>query len=306
MAYRPSRAAQRRGSTRHKLAWAALLCIACSVFPDEATLPDGSGGTSGGGSNNATGGAATSGTGGRGSASGGRANGGRSTTGGSAGGTPEVAGSAGAPETGGAGASGGDTSPGGSGQGGTPSCPPPAVQNLPASVDAYITNAGNDARTNFGDVEQLLVSGVAMAEARALVNFDLAALKGQKVVHAQLRMVLSAPLLGERTLELYRVGRPWLEDKVTWLRASTSPAVNWTVEGGDIALVPSATRTLADAPAGTVLQFDVDADLQAFSSSGESNGFLLMVADGQGVLELSSSESLFADDRPQLVLELCP
>jgi hypothetical protein len=54
------------------------------------------------------------------------------------------------------------------------------------------------------------------------------------------------------------------------------------------------------------LQFDVDADLQAFSSSGESNGFLLMVADGQGVLELSSSESLFADDRPQLVLELCP
>jgi hypothetical protein len=180
------------------------------------------------------------------------------------------------------------------------------VQNLPASVDAYITNAGSDNRTNFGDAERLLVSGIAKAEAHALVNFDLMPLKGQKVVHAKLRLVLSAPLLGERTLSLYRVGRPWLEDKVTWVRASTGPAVSWTVEGGDVALVPSAVRTLADAQAGTVLEFNVDADLQAFSSSGESNGFLLMVAEGQAALELASSESLFADDRPQLLVELCP
>src|SRR5690349_10701854 len=109
MAYRPFCTVQRRGSTRETLAWAALFCAACSVFPDEATLPDGSGGTSSGGTEGTRGGApmsgagagATGGTTTGGTTTGGKISGGAggagSGAGGSAAGEPEIAGAGGSP-----------------------------------------------------------------------------------------------------------------------------------------------------------------------------------------------------------------
>lgn len=308
MPHRLSRSATRQGGAHHSLGWSALLFFACSVFPNQATLPGGQGGNESGGSGSGTGGVTpgSGGTGlvgGAGGADGGDRGAGGSSGSGGSGGWGGSGGSGGAAEAGSAGDNGTVHE---GGQGGAPGCSTPLVLALPASADAYITNMGNDDRTNFGDGMRLLISGVATAEARALVNFDLSSLPNQKISRAALRVVLAAPLEGERSLSIFRLGRAWTEDKVTWVRASTAPTVNWAAAGGDIAITASDALSIADAPAGTAIEFDVAPDLQAFSAGGDNFGFLLAVTAAQGVLELSSKESLFPEERPELLLELCP
>lgn len=324
-----------------------MIGFACSVFPEHAELPENVGGRSGGESSGGvggdsggsqpsggsrssggesaggagaaganagtTGGVASGAAGSAGSAGAGGLEGGDGGGGdaGRAGGAPhagagaggigEVTGTGGIGETGGVGGAG--TS---GGQGGR--CSTPTTVVVPAAADTYLNEAKNQQQKNFGSETRLLVSGEVDARARAIVNFELSSLTGASTLEsAQLRLVLAAPAAGQHTVSLYRVGREWQEDKATWVRASTSPIVSWTLPGGDTALVASASQPLADAAAGAIVTFDVTADLTALVASGQPGyGWLLDEAMADAALELSSRESLFVEERPQLVLELCP
>jgi hypothetical protein len=180
---------------------------------------------------------------------------------------------------------------------------------LVASADTHLSEQKNEQRTAFGDAARLLVSGVTDARAHSLVNFALSSIpSGQRIQNATLRLVLASAAAGERTLAVSRVGRAWEESKATWVRATTMPVADWTMPGGDAALVPSDTKTLTDEAKGAVIEFALTADLQALASTSTKpgNGWLLTVAPEQQVTEFSSRESLFEDERPELLLELCP
>jgi hypothetical protein len=125
------------------------------------------------------------------------------------------------------------------------------------------------------------------------------------VVAASLRVVVASAPSGEHTLSAYRLGRPWQEDKVTWLKSE--PASSWTLPGGDAALVASAQQIANDPAPGQPLEFDLGADLQALFDSGEpSHGWLITAGPAEPALQLAARESAFADERPELRLELCP
>lgn len=206
----------------------------------------------------------------------------------------------------GSGGSGGATlTTGGQGGGG---CSTPITVALPATADTYLYEAKNQQQRNFGSEARLLVSGEVEARARAIVDFDLSSLSdANSVESAQLHLVLAAPAAGQRSLQLYRVGRAWQEDKATWLRAATSPATPWTLPGGDTALVASASQLLTSAAAGAAITFDVTADVKALITSGQLGyGWLVDAASADPPLEVSSRESLFAEERPELVVQRCP
>jgi hypothetical protein len=175
-----------------------------------------------------------------------------------------------------------------------------------AIADTYLNEAKNQQGKNYGSETSLLVSGVSDARARSLVSFDLSTLPtGRVIARATLRFVLVAPVVGARTLSLYLVARPWQEDKASWTRAQTGPATNWTLPGGDTALLPSDAAALSDAALGAQLDFDVRADVATLVPSS-FYGWLVDAAPGDEAIQLASQQSLFAADRPALIVELCP
>lgn len=308
----PPRSATRRNFCHYGWALAAVLGGACSVFPDEAVLPvgaqsgtDGVGGDTGSGGAGVAGGSGFPGSGG---AQGGGGSGGRADTGG-AGGSVPTGGLDGAGMNGGGGESAGAGGVGPSdtgGQGGGASCATPTVLTFDATADTYLDEVKNQQKSNFGSETKLLLDGVADARRRSLVNFDLSTLpEGQTIVRATLRLVLVAPVSGERNLSVYRVGRAWQESEASWVRASTGPPVSWSAPGGDIALLPADSLSLRDAALGAQVDFDMGADLAAMASL-PSYGWLLDVAPAEDVVELASRQSLFAEQRPKLLVELCP
>jgi hypothetical protein len=202
---------------------------------------------------------------------------------------------------------GGDPTVLSAGQGGSADCATPTLLTFAATADAYLSEAKNEQKKNFGSATPLLVSGVVGARARSLFNFDLSELpSGERIVHARLRLVLADAVAGERTLSIYQVGRAWQENNATWQRSEGMPPTGWTSPGGDTALVTSDTRTVADASAGTAVDFEVASDLAALVAAGDPGyGWLVDTASGQNMVTLASRESLFVGERPELVLELC-
>lgn len=321
MFHRRPHSAARRSLVGYEWAFASTLAVACSVFPDHAVLPAGAGGSATGGAGaggNGVGGNAPGGAGAGGSAAGLGATGGDGafgggsgspSTGGAEGGSAE-AGSAGQGDTGGV---GGSPEAGGSGGAGASSggrggagCATPTVLSFAASGDTYLNQAKNQQSKNHGSETSLLVSGITDARERALVNFDLSTLPtGRAIMRAKLRFVLGNAVAGARTLSVYRVGRAWQEGKANWTRAMTGPAVSWSSPGGDTALLPSDTATLSDDALGAHLDFDVRTDIEALVPASYY-GWLVDAATSDDVVQLASRETLFAEDRPSLMVELCP
>jgi hypothetical protein len=198
------------------------------------------------------------------------------------------------------GGAGGNVASGG--KGGSASCTP-TILTFDATADTYLNEAASEQKSNFGSEAKLLVSGVVDARMHSLVSFDLSMLpSGREVVRATLRLVLVAPVTGARALSVYPIGRAWQEDKATWVRAKTGPAINWTVAGGDTALLPSDTRALSNAALKAQVDFDVRADV----TPNPNYGWLLDLAPAEDTVQLASRESLFAEERPKLIVEVCP
>jgi hypothetical protein len=309
-----------------------LLPLACSVFPDRAVLPDagGNAGNSAGGATNggtpAAGGALSGGTAGRANAFGGSAGrgndagasagGGNESGGGEFGGTDAGGaggtdiGSAGASTTGGAaggsgvmgGSGGGGATTGGS-SGGTTTC----TLKLEASADSYLSEVTNEQRSTFGSELRLRVGGVASAALHAVVAFDLSALPVTADVRsAVLRFALSAGVDEARTLSVYALAQTFSEGRVSWERFAQS--AKWETPGGDTAVSPS--QVLAVGPslqAGAAVDFDVTNDVAAIAHGVRPGyGWLLAAGPGDLPIEFTSRESAFPEERPVLVITLCP
>jgi hypothetical protein len=186
-------------------------------------------------------------------------------------------------------------------------CAPPHVLVLPATADTYLSGLSSEQTNNFGDNSQLLVSGITDARARALVNFDLSSIgTGEAIVHATLRLVLADNVAAAHSLSAYRVITSWAENRANWIRGE--PSSKWTTPGGDTAAAASGTATLpAGAGAGTQVDFDVKADLEAMiAGTAPSSGWLVDTAPSEPTVSFISRDALVADQRPVLLVEVYP
>ena len=170
----------------------------------------------------------------------------------------------------------------------------PIICNLSAAADSYISLALST--SNFGTGPVIEVNSSPAATERLLIRFDLGscAIPAGAIVHsANLRVTTVAPATAAATYSAQRVTADWVETTITW---SNQPPAAPGVSG-------SASVTLG-APAGTIVQWSVIGDVQAFVAGAQTNRGWRVVdsAEGSGsrVLPLNSREA--SSGVPQLVI----
>jgi hypothetical protein len=311
-----------------------VLLVACSVFPEEAVLPDSSAGSAGigndGGVPSAEGGSGgegagavpTGGTPMAGTSSGGADQGGAGATNGAAGNVSQGGGGQGGSGQGGSGQGG--SGQGGSGQGGGVGgqagmggvgggkCENPESYVVTATWDSWIGSAAPSA--NHGDESLLYVSG-GSDERRALFSLTIpAALAGARLLRAEVVLSLESnadPSKLGRKLVLRRLqSRAVREDKVTWTHFAQGNNA-WDTPGGDLddvlaetAFPPSTTKGL--------LGFDVLAKLLAGTSASATTYDIAVLEAGtapQAPAQLaftSRQSNVPGSPAPELRLSYCP
>jgi hypothetical protein len=180
-----------------------------------------------------------------------------------------------------------------------------SASTLTAAADATISEA--DPKGNLGTDARLSVSGVSGAHLHALITFTLNPLPASgRLESARLRITLqSVSSATPHTLSVFALAHSFDESKVSWERPDAGS--KWTILGGDTALTPSASSAGQTAASGTVLEFDVTADVRAaLVGSATLYGWLLSANETEELVELASREAALASDRPQLVLNVCP
>lgn len=277
---------------------AALSCVvwlaACSLFPDTPPLVDANG--SGGSGGTGAGGVAGTSPGGTGGTAG---------VAGSAG-TGALGGTAGTAGTGATGATGGTA-------GGDGGCGAPKTTTLEAVADTYIVNVPPLSTHGSESVLEILAYN-EFAGRRVLLRFDVASSVplGSVIDSAKLLLKLGVNEGGTHEAGVHRVSQPWVEASCSWTKYDATGS--WTKQGGDYALAPSASRTVDPSSAvGSVLDWDVKADVQGFVDGSLTNLGWLLKQDNDAVmngetLQFPSREAASPGDRPQLevVYRECP
>jgi len=292
------------------LVWAAN----CSVFPEEATLPEqqkevGSAGTStlpvAGASGQSFSGD-SAGAAGEVESAGAPTSGGATTIGGSA----AMGGNGGTSAGGGNGgtSAGGTTTNGGTG--GTSTCIHPQSSQIPADADTWIEKAKPSA--THGDDPQLFVTGGA-AEERALLSFTVPGPPSGTTLHrASLRLRLESNAdssASPRRLVVSDLTRGFNESRASWINYDKSGSAKWSAAGGDIGGELGAA-TLAKGTSSASVAFDVT---QALVSLNIADAFSLplIVLDETDPARPAPAELAFtsaqgtASQRPVLLLEYC-
>lgn len=171
----------------------------------------------------------------------------------------------------------------------------PKVCSVGAAADAFVDEAASS--TNNGTGTTLAVKSLLLGNRRTLVRFDLTSCSipgTATVVSAALKLYLSSAPTLSRTHEVYRVTSAWTETGVTWAsQPSTALAATSTASTGTTS--------------GTVIEWDVKADVAAFVSGAATNqGWLvkdLLEGDALGAEAVfSSREHATAGQRPVLVV----
>jgi len=291
------------------LVWAAN----CSVFPEEATLPEqdqvGSagtptlplGGAGGQGVLVEDAGAAGEQT----SLAGAPASAGASSMGGAA-----IGGTGGTPSGGTPNGGAGGTPNGGSG--GTSTCIHPQSNQVPVDADTWIEKAKPG--TSHGDDPQLFVMG-GNAEERALLSFTLPAPPSGTVLRrASLRLRLESNAdfsLSPRHLIVCDLTRGFNEARASWSNYDKGGSAQWATAGGggDIG-GELAAAMLANGTSSGSVTFDVT---QALASLTITDAFPLplIVLDKTNPARPAPAELAFtsaqgaAAQRPALLLEYC-
>jgi large repetitive protein len=168
-----------------------------------------------------------------------------------------------------------------------PACPDRGTHLAPAAADSWV-NQGDPGK-NFGTDPALTVRTASVANARALLRFNLPPLPaGCNVLAAVLRLHAgtSAP---DHRLRAFRLGSRWTESEVTW---ENQPA---TV--GTAATAISATGTV---------QWAVTGQVREMYSSGRNHGFMIRDAvEGASAAAEQAFDSREAPvDQPQLAVVL--
>jgi hypothetical protein len=237
--------------------------FSCAVFPDEATLPGGSGGEAGedSGAGKGTAGTSVLPSGG-GSSTAGTATqlGGMSSDGGvppADAGAPPVGEGGTMAVLGGTGGTGGSATAGTGGSAGNPGCADPQERVILVDADTWIEAAKPSA--GHGSDKQLFVIGGGQ-ERRALLQLTLpAAVTGAVVLKATLALHLEENAnLGavERRLQVRRLSQPVDEGRTTWTNWSNGGNRKWLTPGGDFGPVLASARVPAGIAQGPVT-FDV-------------------------------------------------
>lgn len=155
-------------------------------------------------------------------------------------------------------------------------------------ADTYIDSNAPD--VNYGDEAILRLR--ARGKNRALMKFDQSAIEStigsSTIVSATLTFTVAKNWENWVTpglLALRRMAAPWTENGATWNTENSASSSPWVLES-------SATTTVSDDTTSTV-SFDVVADIKAFLTGVENNGWILQKADEctPGVIDLGSRES---------------
>jgi len=186
-----------------------------------------------------------------------------------------------------------------------------AVYELGPTQDARILGLGSHQANNFRD-DILSVYTMDANVQRTLLQFNLGQVvlaPGERLASATLTLYASLGYggTGGQPTELYAVSRPWSEDGLTWLQASTG--FPWTTAGGDFVgadglpdRAPFAVSTTESPAQSGPVDWDVRELVDLCLEAGRANhGFLLKSSEGNG-LTFSPRESASPALRPRLQL----
>jgi hypothetical protein len=274
--------------------WLAFLglvsAFSCSVFPDEATLPESNAGTASGGDS------AFPQAGAQSSAASAGAAGADVGDGGS-----PLGGAGGAPTTGIAGETSG-------GAGAAPNCAIPHSVSVTVTSDTWIESAKPN--TIHGNDKMLFVIGGGEPR-RALLQAALPAVPvGAVLLRAMLRLHLESnadPDLLRRPLGLCELDQEVIEDRATWLNWNNAGRT-WAKPGGDFGQV-LATAIVPAGTADATLTFDVTVSVeQALSTRAAGLPFVVLETDAPppkpAELAFTAKEGN-ASNIPTLIVDYC-
>ena len=180
-----------------------------------------------------------------------------------------------------------------------------------ATQDAWI-DQGKPTQ-NKGTDTGLRVKAQVGSVRRSLVQFDLSGIPTAGCVEsATLKMTLTSVKATSRSYAVHRLDSLWVEGSgsstsgVTWQRRTATET--WTTFGGDFA--PSTTTPAPTAAtSGSVMQWDVKADVQAFLDGTFNNyGWIVKDKDESVNAEFvfASSENGTVSKRPRLEITVVP
>jgi pimeloyl-ACP methyl ester carboxylesterase len=164
---------------------------------------------------------------------------------------------------------------------------PPREVSFSPITDTYIDSNAPD--VNYGGDAILRLR--ARGKNRALVKFDETAIENaigsSTIVSAALTFAVAKNWenwASAESLALHRITSAWTEGGATWNTENPTSSVLWITE-------PSATTTISNDTTSTV-SFNVTANIQAFLSGTENDGWILQKADecAPGVIDFGSRE----------------
>ena len=283
--------------------WCVVLggAFSCSVFPDEATLPDAAG-EAGAGTAGSSSGLVAGGVGGE--APDPVALGGTGGAAASAAGSSAVVDAAGAPPLGAGGMGGAEV-----GAGGAAACANPQERVLAVTADTWIEAAKPSA--SHGNDSILSVVGGGQ-ERRALLQVTLpAAVAGAVLLNASLVLHLQANAdvgLVKRKLRVHVLAQQVTESRATWDNWSNGNKGKWLMPGGDFGPVVAQAALPARTAEGA-LAFDVtEAVRSALMATPIPLSLILLESSAPPAapaeLAFTSREG-DASDIPALILQYC-
>ena len=170
-----------------------------------------------------------------------------------------------------------------------------------AAADSYV--AKELSGSNFGTQTTLIVSSAGVTTRRVFIGFDLAACSAAipstaLVTSAKLRLTTATVALGTRTYDATGVTSSWTETGVTWTNQPSAASS-----------VSSSTSVTLGAASGTVVEWSVIGDTQAFVTGSATNSGWRITDSAEGaavgtLLTFDSREA--ASGRPQLVVTYVP
>lgn len=188
---------------------------------------------------------------------------------------------------------------------------------LPAAADARILSIGNDPGWQNANYQSdiLSVYNTGDNQQRTFLYFDLSSVvlpQGQRLRSATLRLVASTGFGGNpqgRPMEVWRVTRPWMESRVTWLQAADNTP--WSSPGGDFSglgerpYAVNASQPANNTPVVWEITELVDLWLEGVLPN---HGLLLKSPSPNGLtfIQREFGGSSGSPDRPQLLLESGP
>lgn len=197
---------------------------------------------------------------------------------------------------------------------GTPTPTPPPIKvrlqrsasGFPQVWDSYIREDQPD--SNFGlDPNRHFKIKPGLPSMKGLIKFDLSGLpSGITVVKARLGLfyLTRYGVPGNFTLSAYRLNRAWIEDQVTWTRATSAGDGFWEIPGaagvpGDVEGGPAGSVIIGDTD-NVRYEMDITYLVQAWVGGMPNHGVLLVGSGPTADIRIYTSEEPNVNYRPYL------